>query len=284
MLSMNRVGLWVVAALALNVLGSVQAQDAPAAEKPQTCTPRFFDRPIDYWQRGIAYSEAKTADHGKESRGNEKSDPSSASSEWGQAIRLPDGTMAYQDLPKLLVRVLEEPTPDNIRAYFEWRMSRAQKILRAAELMKEYRSSSAPKLPTIAEEARSIPDLREPPEVIAPPEPRTAAAPPATPDAKRGFVVTYFHKQGCPHCDTQDRILAEWLKENPEGRLDAVEFGTRTELWKAYRVRGTPSLVVQDSQSKKAVFLEGLSRSDSLNAALRASRPAVNSQPTSEEK
>lgn len=284
MLSMNRVGLCLSAALVLNVLGSAQAQDAPPTEKPQTCTPRFFDRPIDYWQRGIAYSDGKTADQGRDSRPNQKSDPSTASSDWGQAIRLPDGTVAYQDLPKLLVRVLEEPTPDNIRTYFEWRMTRAQKILRAAELMKEYRSSSGPKTPIVAEGARSIPDLREPLEVIAPQEPRTAAALPAAPDAKRGFVVTYFNKQGCPHCDTQDRILAEWLKENPEGRLDTVEFGTRPELWKAYRVRGTPSLVVEDSQSKKAIFLEGLSRSDSLNAALRACRSAVNTQPTTEEK
>jgi hypothetical protein len=258
---------------------TLEAQEAalPGSRDASAPPRRFFDRPIDYWRRGLLYPEEAAAD-GKEPREPDRTPPPrKAQSDWGQVVRLPDGTLGYQDLPAPLVAVLDDPTPEKIRAYFDWRIRRTQKVLRAAELMKAFREASAP----AREEGAALP-----PEATAPPSPlgpregeRTPRAPkePGQADLPLGaepFTLQYFHKAGCPHCDRQDLILSEWLKGRPEGRLETIDFGTRPELWQAYRVRGTPSLVIEDVRSKKAVFLEGLSRPEALDRALRESRAA----------
>jgi hypothetical protein len=84
--------------------------------------------------------------------------------------------------------------------------------------------------------------------------------------------VTYFHKKHCPHCDSQDVILAEWLKDKPEGKLEVVEFGMMPELWQATQVRGTPTLLIQDSATRQTVILEGLSRAEALDRKLSECR------------
>lgn len=253
---MNAATPVLAAMLTLDLVANVGAQEAPPADKAPVRAPRFFDRPIDYWRRGTA--EPKVPD---------------SPSDWGQVVKLPDGTLAYHELPKPLVRVLEDPSRENIQMYFEWRMSRAKKILRAAELMKEYKGAAAPETP--ASDARPQADAL----VLAPPE--ATAAPPPEPEP---FTVTYFHKQGCPPCDSQDAILAEWLKRRPQGKLAVIEFGTRPELWRAYQVRGTPSLVVEDAKSKKSVFLEGLSRGEALDGALEECQRSRESNSTKKEK
>jgi hypothetical protein len=248
----------LAAAFALGVLGTGLAQDAPAEKSPRRPT-RFFDRPIDYWQSGAVFGE----ELGKDPKVPRKPEAAGPPSDWGQVVKLPDGTLAYQELPKPLVRILEDPSRENIRAYFEWRMSRARKVLRAAELMKEYKGAEAPVAQAGVEEPRAADRSTKPDKPAALPEPSVAA-----PAASSDFKVTYFHKQGCPHCDSQDAVLSEWLQARPQGRLEVVEFGTRPELWRAYQVRGTPSVVVEDAKSKKAVFLEGLSRAEALDRAL----------------
>jgi hypothetical protein len=83
---------------------------------------RFFETGIDLWGKPQGSVSARA---------------------WGDTLRLPDGTVAFRELPRELVRVLESPTRENVRAYLEWRLERARKILRAAELVREYRSSTA---------------------------------------------------------------------------------------------------------------------------------------------
>lgn len=266
---MNRSTPLVAAAFALGVIGTGMAQDAPAEKSPGRA-PRFFERPIDYWQSGAVFGEGI----GKDPRVPRKPDASDPPSDWGQVVRLPDGTLAYQELPKPLVRILEDPSRENIRAYFDWRMSRAKKVLRAAELMKEYKGTEAAVAQAGVEEHRAADRSAKPDEPAASSEPSAAA-----PAAPSDFKVTYFHKQGCPHCDSQDTVLAEWLRARPQGRLEVVEFGSRPELWRAYQVRGTPSVVVEDAKSKKAVFLEGLSRAEALDRALdECRRPSERNQ------
>jgi len=267
-------GVWVVAAAA-SFGSELIAQDGDAQakkEKPVTQR-RFFDRPIDYWGRGLGFEE--------DSKGTDK-DPKhpevgpgqkAQASEWGQVVKLPDGTLSYHELPQPLVDVLENPTPENIRAYFAFRMSKTQKILRAAELMKEYRASLMGRAGENAPPAPGDP----PPtgETAAAAQEKTLPAAPAqNPAAPPPFTVTYFHKKHCPHCDTQDVILADWLRDKPEAKLEVIEFGARPELWRAYQVRGTPTLLLEDTASKQTVILEGLQRSDVLDRKLGECRAA----------
>ena len=84
--------------------------------------------------------------------------------------------------------------------------------------------------------------------------------------------MTYFHRKNCPHCDTEDQILGQWLRGKPEGRLEVVEFGEKPELWRALGIRGTPSLAIQDPETKKTAFLEGVSGAPALERALAQCR------------
>lgn len=246
---------------------SVQAKEGPPPVR------RFFDRPIDYWQHGLSYEEEKKSAT-TPAANKPASVPKQNPSDWGQLVKQADGTMAYHELPRQLIEVLEDPSPEKIRAYFEWKLSRTQKILRAAEAMKDYKASQsdgpapAP-LPSAA-----------PPLGVAPPDPATARkAPQAAQVAAPGkvpFTVTYFHRGGCPHCDTQDAILGRWLKDKPEAKLIVVDFGEKPELWQRFRVRGTPSLVLEAGGSNNPVFLEGVSQESELGKALlESSKPAM---------
>jgi hypothetical protein len=263
-------GVLVSAALALAGQMELSAQerlDGPRKDKSSVTT-RFFERPIDFWDRGLTLGDEPSADPRQEKGKDEKPAKKSAGSEWGQVVKLPDGTVTYHELPGPLVQVLENPTPENIRAYFDWRMEKAGKVLRAAQLMKEYRESmlgsteraANPHDPAGRESSREAP--------VGPPT--LPALAPHAEEARKStpFTVTYFHRKNCPHCDTEDQILGEWLQDKPEGRLDVVEFGMRPELWQALKIRGTPSLLLEDPETKKRVFLEGVNRVQALDQAL----------------
>ena len=240
------------------------AQEKDASRRDLAAS-RFFDRPIDYWQRGLAIATT-TGECPRSERNDSKARP--APSEWGQIVRQQDGTLVYQELPRPLVELLEDPSPEKVRAYFEWRLSRTQKILRAAEAIRGFRQ---------APPEESVGDSGDPGPL--PPLPREAAPraerpePGGTKDqvglAAATVKVTYFHRVGCSHCERQDRILAGWLKEKPWASVELVEFGAKPELWREHRVRGTPSLLIEKDGKRPGVFLEGLSEASDLDLAVR---------------
>ena len=204
---MRRMTLW--AAIVLFSAAGAYAQEESSAR------PRFFDRPIDLWGRG------KTLEK-----------PREEPEDWTVAIRMPDGRIASQALPAPLVAVLEDPSPEKVRAYFEWRLRRAVKILRAAEAIRAWRRG-----------------------------PGREAAP-------ERLTLTYFHRKGCPPCRAQSAILDAWLRDRPEVELRVLEFGERPEVWRAHGVRGTPSLLVEDAATGRSILLEGLSTRDRLERAI----------------
>jgi len=246
---------------------SVQAKESPPPVR------RFFDRPIDYWQQGLSYEDEKKPASAP-GAGQPGALPKHSPSDWGQLVKQADGTMAYHELPRPLIEVLEDPSPVKIRAYFEWKLARTQKILRAAEAMKEYKAAQS-EGPAPAPMPMAAPPLHLAP--VDPGTPRKAPSPsPVASPGKVPFTVTYFHRSGCPHCDTQDAILGRWLKDKPEATLVVVGFGEKPELWQRFRVRGTPSLVVEAVGSGHPVFLEGVSQDSDLGQALlESSKPAV---------
>ncbi|HEV3029370.1 MAG TPA: hypothetical protein VG457_17455, partial [Planctomycetota bacterium] len=100
---------------------SANAQERdPAPKKDRPPAPRrFFDRPIDYWQQGLIL-ENRPFD-AAQAVPPPPPDPTSKQgpSEWSRRAQRPDGTFATEELPRPLVQVLEDPSPENVRAYFE---------------------------------------------------------------------------------------------------------------------------------------------------------------------
>lgn len=288
------------------MLGLLLQGVSNAADAAPSPAPRFFGRPLDYWQQGLRYPEPVPVG---------APPATGAPGEWGQVVKLPDGSFSYQELPPALVRVLEQPTPEHLKAYFEWKLGRTRKILRAAELMKEYRATlalpgdgsglmpgligenptahlqaalappglapHAPVPSTAGPRAPFPPPASGVPSTATPPSPLRPAcgeqaliAGGAPPGIKRvePFRVLYFRRDGCPPCTSQDAVLASWLGSHPEARLERIGFGEQPELWRTHRVRGTPSLVLQSEDGTPPVFREGLQDAAQLDAALDQSR------------
>ncbi|MBI2932994.1 MAG: thioredoxin family protein [Planctomycetes bacterium] len=97
--------------------------------------------------------------------------------------------------PEPVVRLLEEPTHENARAYLQWQEDRLARLRAALEAIEEVQSSAPPT------------DRRE---------------------------ILYFAQEGCPHCAEQDRRLeAADLGERPLRRLtprDAPELWERYKV------------------------------------------------------
>lgn len=271
---MSRRSLSALALFLLSLAGPLGAQEQASIQAKESPPPirRFFERPIDYWQHGLSYEDEKKPATSPTAKPSTL--PKQNPSDWGQLVKQSDGTMAYHELPRQLIEVLEDPSPEKIRAYFEWKLARTQKILRAAEAMKEYKASQSGGPAPAPMSAAALPVAAVPAD---PGTPRKVSSPTqvASP-GKVPFTVTYFHRGGCPHCDTQDAILGRWLKDKPEAKLIVLDFGEKPELWQRFRVRGTPSLVLEAGGSDNPVFLEGVSQESELGQALlESSKPPV---------
>jgi thiol-disulfide isomerase/thioredoxin len=246
-----------------------RGEEPAVPPKPETPVPagRFFDRPVDFWGMGSPAPASGRSPSGSPLPGGSSASPPNGLHPWGRQIQMTDGSTRTEDLPPLLVQVLEDPSPDNIRAYFEWRADRARKILRAAQKLAEYRQALFPEVERPDHSApQTDPGFPEPGAALGPLAP--APDPAGVPGGTHPTLLLYFHRSGCSHCDTQDALLAQWLKERPEVTLQAIEFGTRPELWKAYQVRGTPSIVLVDRSGGASRFLEGVAGPTDLNRAL----------------
>lgn len=249
--------------------GAAAQEETSRGLQDSTSAPRrFFDRPVDYWQRGLSYPAPEETEATGPGRDPQKSSGSRAGSDWTQAVRQPDGSWTVRELPRPLVQVLEDPSPEKVRAYFEWKWSRMEKILRAAEAMKTFRSS-LPGSPAGEPEPAESPGDGSPRGPVLAPRGETlkdAARPQER--SPEEVAITYFHRAGCPACDSQDAVLAAWLPKHPELKLEVLEFGVKPELWRTDGVRGTPSLVLRSRGGSAKVLLEGLSSERALEEAL----------------
>ena len=90
-------------------------------------------------------------------------------------------------------------------------------------------------------------------------------------------TVDAFHRTTGPHCVSQDGVLAQWLPKHPGIRLGVVLPEERPELWKAYGVRGTPTLVLRSPTGREEVLVGRKSEAE-LDAALQRTG-ATSSEP-----
>lgn len=230
-----------IAALGLTVLlGAVQPSTAQDATKDpgKAARGRYFTKSVDFWNTGLNLS---LPTHTEEPTAAGAGRIAIRESVWAQPIRTPDGNWMVYVPPKQVLDFLESPSEDTAKAYLAWKAEQTAKLQKAMTLLATLKA--APE----EDNAQSTPSMK-----AAPPE--------------FAFRITYFKKPSCPHCVSQDAILAEWLRERHTGKLDVLLPGQRSELWKAYGVRGTPTLLLQAEDQEE--ILAGLQSSQALEAAL----------------
>jgi glutaredoxin len=244
--------------LAFVPFGQATAQERPG-EKPRYEAGRYFTRPIDLWNAGLSYDPAPRPS------GEAEPLPSRVAvreSIWAQPIRTPDGSWMIYAPPKPVLNFLESPSEETAKAYLSWKQEQTDKLKKAMTLLARVREPGAAGPAPLAE-VPAVPGGNK----------SLAHDPP--------FRITYFKKPSCPHCVSQDAVLAQWQKRRPGGTVDIVLPGDRPELWKAYGVRGTPTLVVEvgiGSRDRKEILV-GLQSEEALEAVL--ARLALESDGTS---
>lgn len=166
------------------VVARAQEVERPGGKDGSPHGRRFFDRSIDFWRTGAEKKE-------REAPASEPSGQVTLETIWAEPVRMPDGRFAIHVPPKPVLAFLEDPTPESLKGYLEWRKARTEKLRRALELLEGSR-------------------VREPAAGSAGPAtqsegsgPRKAAG--TTEGTEEGgvkghskapFEITYFHKKG----------------------------------------------------------------------------------------
>ena len=206
---------------------------------------RYFSVPVDFWKAGITLKSPPQL-----LPATPETAPTRVAireSVWAQPIRTPDGNWMVYVPPKQVLDFLETPSEESARAYLAWKAEQTEKLRHAMLLLAKMKDASASPSPQEAPGGKAA----------------AKAAPPDFP-----FRVTYFKKPSCPHCVSQDAILAEWLTRRSAGKLEVVLPGDRPELWKTYQVRGTPTLVLEAEARGRKEVLVGLQSDEALEATL----------------
>lgn len=221
-----------------------KGQEAPSDGPKEGGGHRYFSKPVDLWKSGTSLAPAHHA--------RETSDPAPErvavrENVWAQPVRTADGSWMIYVPPRQVLDFLETPTEESARAYLAWKAGQTEKLRKAMVLLAKLKDSAPPdSVNASSDEGRAA-----------------TAAPQDLP-----FKITYFKKPSCPHCVSQDQVLSVWLARRPFGQLEVVQPGEQPDLWKAYQVRGTPTLVLEvDGHTRKAVLM-GLQSAEALEAAL----------------
>jgi hypothetical protein len=221
-----------LAALLLGVpfgLSSPGDAQEVASDTAKETPGRYFSKPVDLWKTGRSLTSppqhvdsSDTAPERVAVRENV----------WAQPIRTPDGSWMIYVPPKQVLDFLEAPSEATARAYLSWKAEQSQKLRHAMTLLAQVKDAMEAPLEASNEASAKL-------------------APQDFP-----FRITYFKKASCPHCVSQDAVLTEWLTRRSLGKVDVVLPGERPELWKAYQVGGTPTLILEaGSESRKEVLV-----------------------------
>jgi len=210
---MNR--LLLLAGISLGVAGGTSTADDTDSAPPPAPSPRFFGKEyIDYWNspRPEKAESPKTA--------APSADPSAAQKRWSEPAVSEDGSIQTYHPPKQVAELLENPTEENARAYLDWQRERMRRIQEAQRILEEVKLKLA-----IEETSKRI---------------------------KQTGVSTrldLYVQKGCPHCETQKSILAEFVQRMPEVAVRTVELTENPKLVRELSIESVPTMVLSVGQS-----------------------------------
>jgi hypothetical protein len=237
---------WLLAVFLAGSFGRAALAQESGGDPPAGTDGKVQNRlsaPIDFWGKGSSNEKPKSAPSGAEVGPGRIQIRETV---WAQPVRTPDGAWMLYVPPKPILDFLENPTEETAKAYMAWKSDQAQKIGRAMLLLGRLKEKDATR------------ELGKGDAGEASPEEPDGTAP----------TLIYFKKPTCPHCVSQDAVLAQWLPKHAGIRLGVVLPEERPELWKAYGVRGTPTLVLRSGTGKEEVLV-GLKTEPELDAALK---------------
>jgi hypothetical protein len=160
---------------------------------------QFFSSPVNFF--GSTQSETKLM-HSKAM----KKKP--VVSIWAQPIVMPNGTIQVYVPPPQVVNFLNNPTPQNAQAYFNWEKERIAKIAKASAMLQQIAEKNNTSNIMPVNSQTTIPQSQQ---QIQPQQAtqnnNTYKSPFSTP------TILYFAKQGCKFCMAEEFVMHLFYKE-----------------------------------------------------------------------
>lgn len=175
---------------------------------------------IDFFGRKEAQEEPLPAETNQS--------PEIITDEWSEPIISPSGRVSIY-VPPIEVRdFLEQPNPENARAYLTWNLKRIKKFILAQELLRK--------------EAKEIEVVKEPSQ-----------------DRVGAGYLFYFMSKGCPACEKESRVIEDIYLNHPEIRIEAFAKGFSDRELENFRFparqdNGISSLFKVSSYPSIAIF------------------------------
>ena len=159
--------------------------------------------------------------------------------EWAEPVISPSGRVSIHIPPKEVRDFLEEPNPENARAYLQWNLKRIKKFILAQELLRK--------------EAKELEVVKEPSQ-----------------DRVGAGYLFYFMSKGCPACEKESRVIEDIYLNHPEIRIEVFakgfsdrelenfRFPARQDngISSLFKVKSYPSIAVFNKKRQK-YFLSG---------------------------
>jgi len=197
---------------------------------------------IDFFQDTKAQKETVAADTG--------SAPEVIPDEWSEPVISPTGQVTIYVPPKEVRDFLNNPDPENARAYLAWNLKRIKKFLLAQELLRK--------------EAKEFEVIKETKSLLEPSDTPSNVVKTGT-----GYLF-YFMLKGCPSCEKESRVIEDIYLNHPEirveafakgfsdGELENFRFSARQDngMSSLFKVKSYPSIAVFNKRNKRH-FLSG---------------------------
>jgi len=206
-----------------------------------------YDR-VDFFKRAdVKEKEVETSP---------KESPGMIVDEWAEPIVSPSGLVSVYVPPKEVKSFLEEPNPENAKAYLEWNLKRIKKFILAQELL----AKEVNKL-GFMDDARALARIN----------PYLATEAGVTDNIKTGInYLFYFMLKGCPGCQRQAKVIEDIYLSHPEIKIEAFAkgfsdrelegfvFPVRQDngMSQLFKVNSYPSILVFNKK-KERHFLSG---------------------------
>jgi len=167
--------------------------------------------------------------------------PEIITDEWAEPVISPSGRVSIYVPPKEVRDFLEEPNPENARAYLTWNLKRIKKFILAQELLRK--------------EAKELEVVKEPKNL---PKPASSSSVNSQDRVGAGYLF-YFMSKGCPACEKESRVIEDIYLNHPEIRIEVFAKGFSDRELENFRFpvrqdNGISSLFKVNSYPSIAVF------------------------------
>ena len=130
--------------------------------------------------------------------------------EWAEPIISPSGKVTIYVPPKEVRDFLDNPKPENAKAYLQWNLRRIKKFILAQGLLRK--------------EAKELEVMKETKGLLESDSP--AVLRDSNDNAKiEVSYLFYFMLKGCPTCEKESRVIEDIYLNHPEVRIEAFAKG-----------------------------------------------------------